>query len=143
MYISTLDIQQTLDAQLATVVYPSFADIPAPDIFPENIRAYQQGTTPFIRSTLGPAKSIISSLGINKIIKQQGLYQVDVFVPIDYSYIIGRTFADAIIAAFPPGFLTLQSGSNLIINTAWSGPALNDYNSFLMTPVKVDWWIEV
>lgn len=133
-YVSTVDIQNALDTQLQTV-----ANLPG--FFAENQYVPQSGVTPFCRSTLGPAKSIIEGIGVPRIILQQGLYAVDLFYPIDYGYSAGRTMADAVINAFQPGFLSLADGNKLIILTAWSQPSHNDANSFLQYPVRVEWWI--
>ncbi len=135
-YISTLYIQQALDAQLQTV--PGL-----PQWYPENVLTGQYGKVPFTRSTLQPSKSVIISLGTNKVIEQAGLYQVDLFYPTGYSYVSERGTADAVINAFLPGFLPLADGNQLIIETAWSNTALNDMGTFLMVPIRVQWVIRM
>ena len=133
-YISTQDIQATLDKQLKTIV-----DLPT--FYSENFFAQQNGKSVFCRSTLAPAKSVIISMGTKKVVEQTGLYQVDLFHPVDFGYAPGRILADKVINAFLPGFLTLSSGDQLIIHTAWSQPAMNDQSAFLMIPVLVEWVI--
>lgn len=135
-YVSTKDIQITLDNQLVTAVG-------LPKFYSENSRPAQAGKIPFCRSTLGQAKSTILSLGSLKVVEQTGLYQIDIFTPVDYGFAAGRTIADAVMNVFKPGFLTLASGDNLIIHTAWSQPALNDQAAFLMIPVLVEWVIRL
>jgi len=131
-YASTTDIQTTLDTQLQTVTS-------LPTFYAENSLTVQSGANTFCRSTLGPAKSTILSLGGHKVIEQTGLYQVDIFTPVDYGYSQGRTIADDVINAFPPVPLTLASGDQLIILSAWSQPSSNDQSAFLMVPVLVQW----
>jgi hypothetical protein len=133
-YVSTWFIEQALDTQLlATPGLPVF--------YPENIKTVQNGTTPFVRSTLSPARNVILSLGTKKVIEQSGLYQIDIFYPTALAVGSIRQMADAVINQFLPGFLELQDGNQLIIETAWSNPALNDMGTFLMIPVRVQWVI--
>ena len=134
-YISVYDIQQTLDAQLQTV--PGL-----PILYEENIFAQQTGTTPFCRSTLLPAKSTLESIGTNNpVVKQTGLYQIDLFYPVEYGYAAQAQMIDAVVNVFPPGKLTLQGGQQLIIFTAWSQPGHNDQSAFLQKPILVEWCI--
>jgi hypothetical protein len=135
-YISTLDIQNALDTQLQTV-----ADLPSFTV--ENERTEAQNVRPYCRSTLAPSKSTVSSLGARPIIEQAGLYQIDLFYPVAYGFTDARTMADKVINAFPPSFLTLADGNNLIIITAWSqaGVGYSNDNCFWQIPVRVEWVI--
>jgi hypothetical protein len=131
---STLQIQEALDTQLQTVVgLPAF--------YPENATVQQNSNAAFCRSTLAQAKSEVATLGAGGIWTQQGLYAVDLFFPTAYGYSALRTAADAVIAAFPTGFLTLTSGQKLQIISAWSLPGSADQGAFLMVPVRVQWVI--
>jgi len=131
-YINTLDIQQTLDGQLLTI-----SSLPTLSV--ENTQTVQAGTTPYCRSTLAPAKTTLLTMGSKKGMKQTGLYQVDLFYPTNYGYMDHRKMSDLIIAAFPPGTLTLSTGENLIILSAWSQPGRNVQDAFLQVPIQIEW----
>ena len=136
--ISTAAIQQTLDAQLATVPgLPTFSQ--------ENQLAQASGITPFCRSTLAPAKSTTIGLGLNPMIQQTGLYQVDLFYPVDYGFNPGRAMADAVISVFKVGFLLMPNGTDQLIipNPAWSqaGSSYANDGAFWGIPVRVEWVI--
>jgi Bacteriophage related domain of unknown function len=137
MYISTTDIQTTLDTQLKTVAgLPRFSE--------ENQAAEARNVNPYCRSTLSQAQSTVASLGRNPVIAQKGLYQIDLFYPVAYGFQPARTVADAVIAAFPPGALLMPDGVNqLMINTAWSlpGNTYNNESAFWHVPIRVEWWI--
>jgi hypothetical protein len=138
-YIGTVAIQQTLDTQLQTV-----SGLPA--LYEENTIAQANGVNAFTRSTLAPAKTTITSLGMNPVLFQTGLYQVDLFYPVAYGSNPGRAMADAVINAFPPGMLLMPDGvNNLIILTAWSlpGSGYSDDGAFWQLPLRVEWQIRV
>jgi hypothetical protein len=137
MYIATVAIQQTLDTQLKSVQG-------LPEFSIENTVPSANGVTPFCRSTLAPAKSTILSLGSNPVVQQTGLYAVDLYFPTSYGYVPGRTMADLVINAFPPGQLLMPDGvNNLIILTAWSQPGSGyaDDGNFWGIGIRVEWQI--
>jgi Bacteriophage related domain of unknown function len=140
-YISTANVQIALDTQLQTVVgLPNFVQ--------ENQAYKATNVNPYSRSTLAPAKSTFTTIGINPIMQQTGLYQVDCFYPTAYGFSTGRQMADAIINAFLPGQLLLPDNVNyLTILSAWSLPAVStpDSGAFWMLPVRVEWiiWAQV
>ncbi len=136
-YISTWDIETTLNNQLLTVVgLPTFKQ--------ENEGAAANDTQPFCRSTLMPAERTAISIGTNPIFGQPGLYQVDLFYPQGYGFRDSKNMADAVSNAFPQGTLLMQDAvSKLIILSASVFPSINSRieGSFVMVPIRVRWVI--
>ena len=134
-YVATANIQLALDTQLQTVAG-------LPTFYQENQAATSQNINAFCRSTLAAAKSTIIGSGINPVVQQTGLYQVDLFYPVGYGYSAARNMADAVIAAFPPGFILLSDGvTQLTILTAWSqgGVATRNDSAFWQIPIRIEW----
>lgn len=133
-YVATKIIQDALVAKLLTV--PSL-----PQHFQENETAVQNDITAYCRSTLAPSKTTVASLGTNPIMMQTGLYAVDLIYEEGYGYAPMRLMADAVLAAFPTGFITLTSGDRLQIISAWTNPTLPNQGSFIMIPIRIEWRI--
>lgn len=88
------NIQTLLDARLLTVV-----DLPP--LQKENTKNIGVTGQNFCRSTLLPARSTAVTVGQNGKDLYQGLYQIDLFYPMDQGTTAINQMADSVIAAFP------------------------------------------
>ena len=125
-------IQKALDTQLSIVAgIPTFTE--------ENARFKPSATTPFTRSTLLPAQTVVESIGVHGIDRVNGLYQVDLYYPADQGYTTANTMADLVIAAFPKALqLTTTDSIKVDVDVTWRLPARKVQN-FYNVPVIVSW----
>lgn len=95
-------------------------------------------TEAYARSTLLPAETETSTIGPGGYDTYQGLYQVDLFFPINEGAKAVNYMVDSIIAAFPKGSLSTQDGVQLRIVNYWREASLETDNWF-MVPVVIQW----
>lgn len=93
------DIQNALDAHALTIVG-------LPELVTENNRLKPTPGTAFARSTLLTPPKLTLSLGSIGQDLLSGIYQVDVFTPIDQGVTETNGYIDALVTAFPRGNLT-------------------------------------
>lgn len=107
-----------------------------PELQLENTRIDRKGraTTPFVRSTLLPREPIQLTIGEGGKNIYGGLYQVDVFYPIDAGKAALNTTVDAIVSAF----YRQQLSGGVTIHLAWSEVGRRD-EPFYTVPVFVRW----
>lgn len=129
--MSYKEIQQALDGQLTSI-------LGLPEIVLENTRFKANSKTPFIRSTLLPSQSSVETIGTTGYNKVFGLYQIDIFYPLDGGYEEINDNADEIISNFQKGTSFTITNSTLRINISWrnSGRKLEN---FYNVPVLVSW----
>jgi hypothetical protein len=132
--MSTLDIQTALDTHLTTLEG-------LPPFQLENKRFDASSNLPsFVRSTLLPANSNVISLGIGAWKELQGIYQVDVFYPLDSGTHEARILADKIVELFPIGDRYEQGDLTVIVNIA-SVMAAYSINKYYCIPIRVEWGV--
>lgn len=128
-------IQQALDAKLIAV-----SGLPS-DVQTENTQISVAAGSPWVRSTLLPAENIDVTTGVGGMIQKHGLYQIDLFYPVNAGTITARTMGDTICAAFARG-TTITSGSyEVIIEAAWqdSIDTFQGESPLIRLPVQVRW----
>lgn len=90
-------IHNALNTQLLTT--PNL-----PTIQEENNRVkLGSGNTPWCRTTFLPTQSVVSTFGVQGMTKLNGLFQVDLFYPMNTSYETAYTMVDTIVGQFIPG----------------------------------------
>jgi hypothetical protein len=130
--MKTSEIQTALDTQLKTIVS-------LPTLQLENTRLdASSNLAAFVRSTLLPAQSTVISLGIGAKKQMQGLYQVDVFYPLDSNTTAARTLADTIVDTFPIG-QRLTIGTTTVIIEVSSVMTAYSISKYYCIPVRIQW----
>lgn len=125
MDIST--IYTTLTTRLKTVTS-------LPTVQEENNRTNLK--TSFSRATIIPARTNILTLGPNGINQVRGIYQVDLFILADSSYVSGYALTDSILQKFIAG--TTLSG--IKIDNAYTLPSQQtSIPNYHMFSVAVEW----
>lgn len=129
--MSYKEIQQELDGQLTSITG-------LPEVVLENTRFKAMSKTPFIRSTLLPSQSTVETIGTTGYNKVYGLYQIDIFYPLDGGYEEINDDADTIISNFTKGTSFAITNGTLRINISWrnSGRKLENFYNI---PVLVSW----
>lgn len=121
-------IHSLLDAQLETVVG-------LPTLYKENTRAEAKTGVAYSRSTLLPAESNALSTDTDEL---QGLYQIDLFYPMDKGVDTSNEIGDLVKAAFPRG-LVLETGSTRVhIRMSWREVG-QTFQQFYQLPIVVRW----
>lgn len=126
-------IQTSLDAVLAAV-----AGIPAIQLENTLYNAKGRALTPFARTTLLPTQSTQRSVGVSGKNTYGGLFQIDLFYPLDKGKGTPNIMADAVIAAFNRRLITTPAGVQLVIQTAWCEAGRAD-DQYYNLPVVVQW----
>lgn len=126
-------IHAGLDAQLATTPnLPAFNN--------ENSAIYRPTIgTPYCRATLLPAQPLVGELGVGGRTEFQGLYQVDLFYPINAGTTLAEAMVDAVLSVFPRGTVIMQAGINIQVKLAYRLVARSEPPWFIV-PVSVSWW---
>lgn len=133
-------IQSALDAYLTT--HASFADLPKLQL--ENTRNVGQTGVPFTRATLLPARTTQATIGLNGRDAWAGLYQIDVFYPVDSGTTEINRIVDIIVDGFPRG-TQLTSDPAIYTNPihlqiqACSRDVGRRIDPFYCVPVTVQW----
>ena len=106
-----------------------------PPIAWENINYSPNSNTLFLRPTLIPAPTSQASLGDSGLDINNGIFQVDVFIPDN----VGRsTWPDAIADRFKRGTVLTQNSIDVRIVSASLLTAVKDGN-FYIVPVAIRW----
>lgn len=124
-------IQAILDTQLKTVVG-------LPTLQLENTQNVGITGKAFSRATLLPARSYQMNVGPGGTMQLLGLYQIDLFYPINTGVSTINAMVDAVIAAFPKGFLTDADGVVVQIDVSWRETGRR-VEQFYSVPVAVSW----
>jgi hypothetical protein len=127
------EIQQALDNRLATVTG-------LPELQTENTRVNRTGkaNTPFARGTLLPAQASQLTVGVGGVNTYSGLYQVDLFYPVDTGTTAVNAMADAVMAKFVRGDTLVVDGVSVHITLSWREVGRRD-EPFYAVPVLVRW----
>lgn len=127
------EIQSALDARLATVTG-------LPELQTENKRVNRDGKskTPFARGTLLPNQATQLTVGKNGVNTYSGLYQVDLFYPIDSGVTAANSMADAVMEKFVRGDTLTVGGITVHITISWREAGRRD-EPFYAVPVLVQW----
>ena len=128
--MSYLEAQNALDATLSGI-----ADLPT--IVLENT---DRDTCDdyYMRSTLLPARAEITSLGETGWNRFFGLYQVDLFYPVNESSDAANFDADKIIAGFPQKTIIINGSTKLRIVNRWREVKRN-VDKKHQVPVFIEW----
>lgn len=104
----------------------------------ENIGYTPTTGTPFIRPTVLPVDTVQAGLGSKGQEFHDGIFQVDVFWPVDQQKALALAEADSIADYFARGLTLTYNGVNVRIGTASIG-ASNRENSWYQIPVLIDY----
>lgn len=124
-------IHTALDTQLQTVV-----GLPALQL--ENTANVGKTGVAFSRATLIPSRSLPLNVGKNGSTQFSGLYQIDLFYPLNEGTANANAMVDTVVAAFPRGMLLSVSGVITQVETAWR-EAASRIEQFYSAPVVVQW----
>lgn len=93
--------------------------------------------SPFIRDTFMPVESANGTIGVNGWEIPQGLYQIDVFYPVNVSTSVelALALADTIIETYQRATIPTAAGS-ITITKAWQGMG-RTHDEFYHIPVMV------
>lgn len=126
-----LDISAALDDRLNTMEA-------APPIMWENYRTSREQGTIFLRPTLLPAEVsalTMSSAGTDEHI---GIYQIDIFAPLNDGKYNTLVLADKIADWFAPGLaLTYNTTTTSIVSVSRRASVRDATDSWFITPVEV------
>jgi hypothetical protein len=127
-------IQQALDLHLIAV-----SGLPS-DVQTENTQIAVTAGSAWVRSTLAPAENNDITTGIGGMVQKHGLYQIDLFYPINTGTMDARTMGDTICAAFARGTTLNNSGYQVIVEAAWQDTIDTFVDSQqIRLPVTVRW----
>lgn len=124
-------IQSLLDDQLQTV-----SNLPTLQL--ENTANVGVAGQPFARATLLPRQATQLTVGINGSDSLGGLYQIDLFYPLNAGSAAANTMADAVCAVFGRGTILIEDDVRVVIRTA-SRLTAGRVEQFYSVPVVVEW----
>jgi len=104
----------------------------------ENIEYKPVIGTMFLRATALPPNTEQAGLGTGGLERHEGIFQVDVFAPIDRSKATALAEADSIANYFQRGSTLTYNGVNVRLYTSNLGPGLRDGSWFIL-PVFIDY----
>lgn len=130
--MSYANLQTALDTHLQTLTG-------LPTLQTENTRNVGRTGESFARATLLPARPTQASVGQHGRDLRRGLYQVDLFVPMDGGTASVNALADSVIEHFPRGLVLTASDTNVAIELAYREVGQR-VEQFYMLPVIVVWW---
>lgn len=127
------EIQTLLDTRLATVVG-------LPELQKENMRVNRDGKskTPLARATLLPNQATQLTVGVNGKNTYSGLYQIDLFYPLDTGTAAVNAMADLVMEKFVRGDTLTVGGLTVHITISWREAGRRD-EPFYAVPVLVQW----
>ena len=129
--MSYATIQDLLVNHLKTLVV-------LPTLQEENTRNIGKTGVSFSRATMLHTRPQQASVGINGKDAFSGLFQIDLFVPIDSGTADVNTLADTVVEHFPRG-LTLTLGNVYVhIQLAWRETG-SRFETFYNCPVVIQW----
>ena len=108
------------------------------DIAYENVEYEPVTGTAFLRATNLPATTQQASLGTSGQEKHEGIFQVDVFSPVDRAQANSLAEADAVANYFQRGTTLTYNGVNVRIYTSSHGSGTRDGSWFIL-PVFIDY----
>ena len=124
-------IQSLLDAKLQQL-----SSLPTLQL--ENTRNVGQTGVAFSRATLLPARATQLTVGLNGRDQRTGLYQVDLFYPIDSSTAAINAMADEIIDNFPRGTALTDGTVTVHCQLCWRETGRR-IEQFYSVPVMIQW----
>jgi hypothetical protein len=120
---SYVQIQAALDARLQSASGLSTAVFIAENTPAAASTGPTSSAKLYVRSTLLPNPSDVSTLGADGYVKVNGLYAIDVMGPLDKGYTNTKALADNIVNAFVRGTnLSLSGGDFITIENAFMSP---------------------
>lgn len=125
-----MSVYDSLTTQLKTVTtLPPFA---------EQNEVYQPGRNSWCRATLLPSEPYPGSIGLGGFDWENGLYQVDVFTPLNAP--INTALLDAIVAVFPGALKLTVTGydHDLEVLRCWVSATRQD-KSWHISSLSVRW----
>lgn len=90
------------------------------------------------RATLMPSRTLQPNVGTGGTAEMNGLYQVDLFYPMNQGMALANAMVDAVIDTFPRGMLIAEDGLFVQIESAWREAVQRD-EPFMNVPVTVSW----
>lgn len=126
-------IQQLLDTHLQSLTG-------LPPLQLENTPNIGKATESFTRATLLPAAKVQRTVGLNGRDEIRGIYQADVFVPLNTGTATINALADDIVEWFPRGLMLASGGVVVHVQTASRLPGGRTQDGvFYSLPVQVRW----
>lgn len=104
----------------------------------ENVNYKPVVGTLYLRATVLPADTVQAGLGTTGQDLHEGIYQVDVFAPIDKPKAVALAEADAIADYFARGLTLSFNGVNVRVRTASIGSGRREENWYIL-PVFIDY----
>jgi hypothetical protein len=129
--MSYKSIQNLLDTYLQTL-----AGLPTLQL--ENTRNIGQTGVPFSRATLLPARATQLTVGTTGRDLRTGLYQVDLFYPLDAGTGAVNEMADSIISLFGRGTTLSDVTATVHVSVAWRETGRR-IDPFYCVPVVIQW----
>lgn len=126
-------VQAALDAQLQTVT-----GLPALQLENTLYDTKGKALTPYCRATLLPSEAQPATVGVTGKNEYFGLYQVDLFYPLDKGKASVNAMADLVVAAFARTVLTTGTGNQVKLRAAWAEAGGQD-GQYYRVPVLVRW----
>lgn len=129
------DIRGALNAQLDTLA-------PLPIAW-ENL-GYQTPAGPWLRPTFLPGIPAMKEMFTAGADRHTGLFQVDVFAPLDKGDGQARGVADQVISAFSKGSVLSRNGQLVRVLRSYVMPAQRFQDApYFQIPVRVEWYADV
>jgi hypothetical protein len=92
----------------------------------------------FTRATLIPARSSVLSIGVDGRTELRGLYQVDLFVPLNSGTADVNALADLVVQHFPKGARLTDGSTTVHCALSWREVGRR-VEAFYQVPVLVQW----
>jgi hypothetical protein len=124
-------IQSLLDTRLQALTG-------LPTIQLENTRNIGQTGIPFSRATLLPARATQATVGLQGRDSRTGLYQVDLFYPLDAGTATINAMADSVIDHFTRGLVLIDGAINVHVLVCWRETGRR-IEPFYSVPVVIEW----
>lgn len=98
-----------------------------------------QRGVPYLRSWHIPGNSIVSSIGINGIIRHQGIFQVDCCYEIGTGFGPAYAKVDQILALFKKGTALVNNGQRVVITISNAGTGSSE-DGWYRIPVSIEYF---
>ena len=129
--MSMQTIQRLLNAHLSTLAG-------LPTVQHENTQNIGHAGTSFSRATLIPARPSVLTVGVDGRTELRGLYQIDLFVPMNSGAEAVNALADQVIEHFHRGLRITEGAVTVHVSLSWREAGMR-VEQFYQVPVVVQW----
>lgn len=126
-----------LNAKLATPAFTPTLAIAWP-----NVKFTPTVGTPYLRATILRGETVQSSLGSAGLNRHVGLYQIDVFYPVEKGEVLPLQIASQIVERFKRGTSMTRSGVTVRVEAPPSILPMMIDNGWAIVPVRVRWFCD-